>query len=294
MPLTPEEKEFVKRVWERKKPWRVMTYLELEKLYEWFLERTKELGIDPAIIDIEMILDSTLTYYENQARLEREILGLIPTPIEITELEESKRRVEEFEKRIEELEKVVPIEEIEKLRAEVRKWKEKYEKAKKTIEEVKATPGVTEEDVRKIVKETMKEIALPLGELLKTIMNRIKELEKRVAPPTVTVERAEVLIPEIPPRTPTIVEKYDALTKEKYASDIDFEFRVNQLARIAGFRITRIFFETSDKTRSAIGYPTFLELAKKIYMYGSEKGLITPAHLHAIGFSEEEIKKIMN
>jgi hypothetical protein len=293
MPLTPEQEKFVKELFEKYKPPH-MTFLEVKTLYEQFLKRCEEVGIDPYTIDFEAEVDWNLRYHENLAKLETKIIGLIPAPVEIEELEYYKKRVEELEKRIEELEKVVPIEEIEKLRAEVRKWKEKYEKAKKTIEEVKATPGVTEEDVRKIVKETMKEIALPLGELLKTIMNRIKELEKRVAPPTVTVERAEVLIPEIPPRTPTIVEKYDALTKEKYASDIDFEFRVNQLARIAGFRITRIFFETSDKTRSAIGYPTFLELAKKIYMYGSEKGLITPAHLHAIGFSEEEIKKIMN
>jgi hypothetical protein len=293
MPLTPEQEEFVRRIFEEHKPPH-MTFLEVRTLYEQFLKRCEEVGIDPATIDFEYEVDWSLSYYENLAKLETKIVGLTPTPVEFEELEYYKKRVEELEKRIEELEKVVPIEEIEKLRTEVKKWKEKYEKAKKTVEEVKATPGLTEEDVRKIVKETIKEITLPLGELLKTIMNRVKELEKRVTPPEVRVERAEVLIPEFPTRTPTIVEKYDVLTKEKYATDVDFEFRVNQLARIAGFRIARIFFETSDKTRSAIGYPSFFELAKSIYKQASEKGLITLAHLRAIGFTEEEIKELMN
>jgi len=129
IPLTPEQRRFVKEIWERKKPWK-MTYLELERLYEWFLDRCEEAGVDPAAIDFEALVDSTLSYYENQANLETQIIGLIPTPMEAEELEYYKRRVEELEKRIEEMEKVVPMEEIEKLREEVRKWKERYKKVK--------------------------------------------------------------------------------------------------------------------------------------------------------------------
>jgi polyhydroxyalkanoate synthesis regulator phasin len=293
MPLTPEQEKFVKELYERHKPPN-MTFLEVRVLYEQFLKRCEEVGVDPATIDFEYEVDWSLRYHENLVNLEKKIIGLIPTPPELEELSYYKRRVEELEKQIEKLRDTVHIEEIEKLKDEIKKWKERYEKAKKTIEEVKATPGLTEEDVRKIFKETIKEVTLPLGELLKAIMNRIRELEKKVAQPTVTIERAEVLTPKIPPRTPSIVKKYDVLTKEMYETDVDFEFRVNQLATLAGFSISRIFFETSDKTRSAIGYPTFFELAKKIYKHGSERGILTPAHLNVIGFTPEEIKKLMD
>jgi len=170
-----------------------MSFLELRTLYEEFLKRCKEAGVDPKTIDFEMIIDSDLSYYENLTRLETEIVGLIPTPVEIEELEYYKKRVEELEKRIREMERVVPIEEIDKLRREVKKWKERYEKAKKAIREVKATPGLTEEDVARIVRETIKEITLPLGKVLKNIGERIKKLEERAVPPEVvpvTVEEA--------------------------------------------------------------------------------------------------------
>jgi len=192
MALTPEEREFVKRVWERKKPWTAMTYLELERLYEWFLNRCRELDIDPATIDFEAIVDSALSYYENQARLETELIGLIPTPVEVEELEYYKKRVEELERRIKELERVIPMEEIEKLRAEVKKWREKYEKAKRTIERVKATPGLTEEDVARIVRETIKEVTLPLGKVLKALGERIKALERAVTVAPVPTVRLEI------------------------------------------------------------------------------------------------------
>jgi hypothetical protein len=296
VPLTPEQERFVRKLYEKYKPPH-MTYLEVANLYEWFLKRCSEVGIDPATIDFEAEVDWSLSYWENQANLETKILKFIPTPIpELEELEYYKKRVEELEKTIKELEKQVRPETIEKLKAEIENWKKKYEEAKKEIEKIKATPGLTEEDVRIIVKETIKEITLPLGEILKGIVKKIKELEERVSaiPEKVLVERAMVTVPTYPPRIPTIVKKRDVLTKEEYETDIDFEFRVNQLARIGGFRIPKIFFETSDKTRKSIGYPTWWELAKTFYKQASEKGILSPAHLYSLGFSDDEIKKLMD
>jgi len=209
----PEEREFVRKLWEKYKPW-AMTYLELEKLYEWFLNRCDELGIDPWTIDFEAIVDNTLSYYENQARLERELVSLTPAPVEFEELEYYKKRVEELERRIRELEKQVPEEEIERLKREVREWKEKYERAKRTIEEVKRTPGLTEEDVAKIVRETIKEVTLPLGQVLKMIVDRIKRLEETAVaapvrveiPPEVVEKLAAPTIPEPKVRSVSCIE----------------------------------------------------------------------------------------
>lgn len=212
MPLTPEEREFVKGVWERKKPWRVMTYLELERLYEWFLNRCREMGVDPAAVDFEMIVDSSLSYYENQGLLETKIVGLIPTPTEIEELEYYKRKVEELEAKIAELEKIVPIEEIEKLRSEIKKWKQRYEEARKTLERVKETPGLTEEDVIRIVRQELKEVGRALKPLFQFLAERIKMIEKRIAelaPP--------ITIPYVPLRYKPVteVESDIALIKEE-------------------------------------------------------------------------------
>jgi hypothetical protein len=302
MPIRIEDiREDVKRELER--IWRErkfkMSFAEFLALYVWAYNRAEEIGIpDPETFVFESLdeLDPSLSYYENQAILETKLLKFLPTPIpELEELEDYKRKVEELEKKIRELEKIAKPETIEKLKAEIENWKKKYEEAKKEIEKIKATPGLTEEDVRAIVKETIKEITLPLGEVLRGMAKRIREIEARIAeiPPPV-VERAVVTVPTFPPRTPTIVKKRDALTKEEYETDIDFEFRVNQLARIGGFRISRIFFETSDKTRKAMGYPTWWELAKTFYKQASERGILSPAHLYALGFTDEEIKRLMD
>lgn len=205
MPLTPEQREFVKRVWEHKKPWRVMTYLELEKLYEWFLERCRELDIDPYSIDFEMIVDSTLDYYENQARLEQEFIGLIPTPPELEELEYYRKRVEELEKEIEKLRKTIPEEEIERLRNEIKKWRKKYEEAKRIIEKTKRTEGLTEEDVARITQRVVKETLKPLREVFKTILRRVRTLEERISKiPTKIEIPAEVIERLAAPTLPEI------------------------------------------------------------------------------------------
>lgn len=223
MTLTEREREFVRKVWERKKPWKVMTYLELERLYEWFLNRCRELDIDPYLIDFEAIIDSSLSYYENQGLLETQILGLIPTPREFEELEYYKKKVEELEKRIKELEKVVPTEEIERLKEEIKKWKERYEKARKTIEEIKRTPGLTEEDVVRIVREELKEFGRELGVILVAIGERIEAIEKsiRKITPTITV-------PTAPIRYKPIVEvesDFELIREELDVLSIPFELR---------------------------------------------------------------------
>jgi len=289
----------IKKLWEEKKPW-VMTRLELETLYKEFLKRCEEAGVDPESIDFYALVDPKLTYYENLARIEAEIVEIMPIPVELEEVEYYKKQVEELEKRIEELEKIVPVEEIEKLRRQVKKYKELAKKREEEIRRLVDTiprVGVSKEEVERIVKAEIEKIKIAtreLGAVLKAIIERIRELEKRVVPPAITVEKVELMFPELPPREPTIVEKFDALTKERYATDIDYEFRVNYLAKLVGYKVTRIFFETSDETRKRMGYPTFFELIKKIYREGSERGILTPAHLRAVGFTEEEIKRIMN
>lgn len=289
MVLTSEEREFVKKLFEKHKPKR-MTYLEVERLYEFFLSRCKELEIDPKAIDFEYLIDWDLSYWENHARIESELIGLIPVPVEIEELEFWKKRVEELEKRIEELEKVVPIEEMERLRGEVKKWKERYEKVKKTIEKVKITPGLTEEDVVRIVRESLKEFGRALAPVLKALLERIKALEER---PPEFIE-ARIVLPEIPPREFLTQKKIDVLTKEEYVEDVDFVFRVRKLGEIVGYRFSDIFFTVSDETRKTLGYPTFLDLAKSFYKEGLKIGKVSPAHLRALGFTDEEMRKIMD
>jgi len=315
MPIRVEDirkdlRDRLERIW-RERRFR-MTFAEFLALFVWGYNRAEEVGIpDPETFILEQLdyLDPSLTYYENQAILETKIIGYYPTPPEIEELEYYKKRVEELERKLKELERVVKPEEIEKLRREVEEWKKRYEQAKKTIEELKRTPGLTEEDVSRIVRENLKDFGRALGEGLKAIAVRVRELEratteitkriesieKRIAEmPPVTVERAEVVAPEIPPREPTFVRRIDMVTKEEYETDADFEYRVSILASLVGASISRIFFETSDETRKKLGYPTWLDLAKGLYKSGVERGLITPVHLRIIGFTDDEIRRIMN
>jgi hypothetical protein len=276
MALTPEQENYIRRLYEKYKP-KNMTFLEVMRLYEFFLDKCREIGIDPAMIDFEAEVDWSLSYYENQAILETKILKFIPTPIpEFEELEYYKKRVEELEKRVRELERLARPEVVDKLKKEIEEWKRKYEEAKRMIEKIKATKELTEEDVRLIVRETIKEVTLPLGEILKGIVKKIKELERAVAE-VPTIEKVEVTLPAFPPREKRIIKKIDVLTKEEYEADVDFEFRVTHLARLAGFSIPRIFYETSDKTRKAIGYPTWWELAKSMFRQSIEQGTFNPS-----------------
>jgi len=195
MVLTEEEKAFVRRVWERKKPMR-MTYIELERLYEWFLEECRKNGIDPATIDFEMVIDAELDYYENQARLEAEIVKAMPAEIpELEELEFYRERVAELERRIAELERRVPREEFERIERALKEWKKRYEETKRMLEEVRRTPGVTEEDVARIVRKALKEIGEPLGRILKSLHERVRTLEEslEVIPKVIEEVTREVL-----------------------------------------------------------------------------------------------------
>ncbi len=168
-------------------------------------------------------------------------------------------------------------------------------------EEEKKEKPVTKEEVEEIVEkavaremEKIKEATKELGRGLKEWMTRMEERLEKVAVPPAVVETAEVTTPAFPPRIPTFVEKTDKLTKEKYVTDIDFEFRAKALADLLGYPLPRIFFEVSDETRKKLGYPTIWEVVKRIYQHGSEKGIVSPSHLRAMGFTEEEIKKMMD
>jgi len=142
-----------------------------------------------------MIVDSDLDYYENQARLDEEIIKAMPAEIpELEELEFYRRRVAELERRIAELERRIPTEEYERLRKALDEWKRRYEETKRMLEEVKRTPGLTEEDVARIVRKALKEIGEPLGRVIKSLHERIRALEEAVTklPPAA---RVEVVIP---------------------------------------------------------------------------------------------------
>jgi len=102
----------------------------------------------------------------------------------------------------------------------------------------------------------LRDFGRALRPALKALVERVRTLEEAIAKvpaAPVTVERAEVMVPEVPPRRPTWVERIDAITKEVYTVDADFEWRVKEIAKRIGFRISRIFFETSDETRKRMG-----------------------------------------
>lgn len=60
-----------------------MTKLGLKNLYDWFMKMAEQYNIDPKTVDFEYLVDSTLTYDENQVEL-AEAIG-IPKTLEIEE-----------------------------------------------------------------------------------------------------------------------------------------------------------------------------------------------------------------
>jgi len=132
MVLLPEEEKWLEEIWKRKNFQR-MTFIELRSLYEWFKNRCRELGLDPKSFDFEMILDSSLDYYENKAKLEELLLGYSIPSKEIEELEYYKRLAEKYEKELEKLKKKKydpkidqVLNEIKKLKEDIRKMRDVY------------------------------------------------------------------------------------------------------------------------------------------------------------------------
>ena len=192
--IREDVKRDLERIWKQREF--KMTFPEFLALYVWAYNRADEIGIpDPETLVFELFdeLDPSLSYSENQAILETKLLTFIPTVVQIPELEEHKAKVEDLEKRIEELEKIVPLEEIERLREDIKEWRERYKEAKKLFEEIKRTPGLTEEDVVRIIREQLKEFGKALGPALKALVGRVRKIEERVVRPEVrpaTIEEA--------------------------------------------------------------------------------------------------------
>jgi len=192
--IREDVKRDLERIWKQREF--KMTFPEFLALYVWAYNRADEVGIpDPETLVFELFdeLDPSLSYSENQAILETKLLTFIPTVVQIPELEEHKAKVEDLEKRIEELEKIVPLEEIERLREDIKEWRERYKEAKKLFEEIKRTPGLTEEDVVRIIREQLKEFGKAIGPALKTLSTKMRRIEERIVRPEVrpaTIEEA--------------------------------------------------------------------------------------------------------
>lgn len=181
MTLTDEQRRYIKNIWERGN-FTGMTYLELERLYEWFLNKCFESGISPDYIDFEAEIDPSLSYYENQRILEDKIFWLSsPTYFkELEEIEYYKKKVEELERKLKEMEKIVPTDEIERLKKEVEEWKKKYNAAKKQIIELKKG-GMTREEIEKMIKREMREVATALKNVFSMLLSRMKEYEEAIS-----------------------------------------------------------------------------------------------------------------
>jgi len=169
MALLPEEEKWLEEIWKRKKFER-MTFLELKSLYEWFKNRCKELGLDPKNFDFEMILDSTLDYYENKTKLEELLIGYAIPSKEIEELEFYKRLAEKYEKELNELKKKKYhpkideiLNQIKKLKEEIRKMRDVYITKRELIDVLKVFAKAIKDELDRIHKESF-EIAA-YGEL---------------------------------------------------------------------------------------------------------------------------------
>lgn len=192
--IREDVKRSLERIWKERKF--KMAFPEFLALYVWGYNRAEEIGVpDPETLIFELLdeLDPSLSYYENQAILETKLLAFMPTVVQIPELEEHKAKVEDLEKRIKELERVIPLEEIERLKEDIKEWRKRYEETKKLFEEIKKTPGLTEEDVVRVVREQLKEFGKALGPALRILVEKIKRIEERVIKPGIkpaTIEEA--------------------------------------------------------------------------------------------------------
>jgi hypothetical protein len=120
---------FLKRIWEQHKDRANFTFLELQNLYNFFLEKAGELSIDPKIFDFEHEIDFSLSYAENRALIERKLIDMAypnAEPEEIRELEYYKRELERLRNRKE-------IKIMEKLERKMSLWQEKIKELEKKL-----------------------------------------------------------------------------------------------------------------------------------------------------------------
>jgi phosphatidate phosphatase PAH1 len=116
------EEDFLKRIWEQHKDKANFTFLELQNLYNFFLKKAKELGLDSQTFDFEHEIDYSLSYNENKALIEQKLINIAypnAEPEEITELEHYKKELEKLRNKKE-------IKVIEKLERKMGLWQEKF------------------------------------------------------------------------------------------------------------------------------------------------------------------------
>ena len=217
--IRPELRETLHRKW-AERGFRI-SFPEFLALYVWAYNRAEELGFsDPEVYVLEMLdeLDPNLTYDELKAEFEMKALPAAYPPAEAEELEYWKRRAEELERELEEIKKKVPFEKQKELEAEIKKLKDKYERLKTMFERIKRTPGLTEEDVIRIMKNILKpgvkEIFMAIKALRQSVdalwksyregIKRVRE-EIRTVRPTVRVEIPKEVVEAVTkPYLPTV------------------------------------------------------------------------------------------
>lgn len=156
--LSEREEEFLKRWWNAYKPER-MTWIEVVNLYKKIKKLAEEMGIpDPEtwVQNNWDLVDSTLTYSENLARLEAEVYTYGREeylPKEMEELEYWKERAEKLE---EQLKTAFTLEEKRELEKKIKELRRKLEEKEKEI--AKLSERVLPEHVVERISEFEKTI----------------------------------------------------------------------------------------------------------------------------------------
>ncbi len=204
--LTDSEKEYLKKLYERRKSIlkerMKLTFLDLMNLYKIVKDYAEDYNLDIKKIDFESIIDFSLSYEENKTLLEEHLMrNLSYYSKELAEIEYYQQRIKELE---EELRKSKDTEYLRKLENELQKLRKKVRTLEKEreIKEVKAE----KEDIRKAVREELKEYEKATSEVFKKIIDLIRttreEIKKAKAP--------EITLPpvfEIPEYVPENVVK---------------------------------------------------------------------------------------
>lgn len=183
--LSDREYEFLKRWWDKFKPER-MTFIEVVNLYKNIKKLAEEMGIpDPEtwVQNNWDLVDSTLSYSENLARLESEVYTYgreAYMPEELEEMEFWKKRAEELEKQ---LKHAFTLEQKRELERKIRELKHKLKRKEAEIERLRQR-AIPEEEREKLLEyedmlkdASIEELLTSLELLEKEIPSEMSERE---------------------------------------------------------------------------------------------------------------------
>lgn len=124
------KEDFLKHIWEKHKDNANFTFLELQNLYNFFIKKCKELGLDYQTFDFEHEIDYSLSYSENKALIEQKLIDIAYPSVEPEEINE----LEYYKKELEKLRNKKEIRVLEKVERKIGLWNEKLKELERKLD----------------------------------------------------------------------------------------------------------------------------------------------------------------